>query len=179
MALDFYVVLIHGCVSFLGVKAPVTSATAKRVIICAFGIKCDGHFVLCESLIVFDDFADLFGLESLKDRGRLHANLQHRFFATIVCLHACKVPSAELIEIDGAIMIQIQVFEGGREIILGERVSKANAERCELLPINAAISIDIELIEDFFHLIFLFELIKVLHGANTTKKLLRILVIVQ
>jgi hypothetical protein len=84
--------------------------------------------VLCESLIVFDDFGELLGLESLKDGGRLHANLQHRFFATIVRLHTRKVPSAELVKIDGSIVIQIQILKCSRKLFIGERVPKAKAE---------------------------------------------------
>lgn len=76
-------------------------------------------------------------------------------------------------------MVEIQICEGSRELLLVECVAEAQAERRQLLPVDEAIAVEVELLEAVPYLTVLLELVEVLHGADAAEELLCVLVIVQ
>lgn len=116
MAFDLYVVLIKGLRSPLGSKPPVSTI----LVITTSSIELHAYFVLRQRLVLSDQRRDVVLLERLEQARGALADLEHRPLAAIVWLHSGEVPSTELLEVDGSIVVEVQINECFIELLLIE-----------------------------------------------------------
>ena len=125
-------------------------------------IETNAESMLWGRLISLNHFNKLLLCHSIKDACCFRANLKHRSCRVIVWFHTSKIPSAEFFEVDNPILIQIKICKCPIKFLIRERMSKLLWERLQLIFINSATTICIELTESLLNL----GIFKLLIGRN-------------
>lgn len=110
-------------------------------------VEVDKHVVLRDALVFVQDVRDVLLLQGLEDRCGLRSHLQHGPLGSVVGLHAREVPAGELFEVDGAVVVQVQVLEGVVELPLRELMAQILGQLAQLVLVNGAAPVLVELPE--------------------------------
>lgn len=98
-------------------------------------------------LVFLENLEDFFTLQNIKDGHSLISHPQDAPRLFPVGLHAREVPAAELLRIENAITVQIQIFHGCFELVLLKWLSERRRKLPKFLQINRAIAIFVKLFE--------------------------------
>lgn len=101
--------------------------------------------LLDSGLIGVDQGHQLWVGQSLGKTTEAISELEHRSLLARVGLHAREIPSLELIVVDDAVTVQIQVLEGGIKLILLKLMAKVGTQLGELLLVDGSAFISIVL----------------------------------
>lgn len=133
----------------------------------------ESHFEgLGDGRLVGVDGGDKFGvLENLAEHTGAVLELEESSLLARVRLHTGEVPSAELVEVNDTVLVEVEIGKGSIELVVVERLTEVGGEGTKLLTVDVTAGVLIVLVESRLDNI---GLLLLAHGSELSTSILEL-----